>query len=691
MNDREDFLVELGTEELPPNALLKLATAFADGVTAGLADASLEFAGYQLFATPRRLAVLIESLATSQQDKNVQRRGPAVAAAFDADGKPTKAASGFARSCGVEVSDLERLSTDKGEWLVCNIEQKGMTAAELLPAIVEKSLAALPIPKRMRWGDSDVEFVRPVHWLVMLLGESVVPASILGLNADRQTYGHRFHHPDAIALDHPRNYCELLRTRGRVVADFAQRREQIESGVRSVAEQAGGKALIDADLLNEVTALVELPVPVAGNFDEEYLQLPSEVLITTMKDNQKYFPLFDANNQLMPRFITVSNIDSTDMSQVIKGNEVVIRPRLADAMFFWTMDRKKPLQDHADTLRNVVFQTKLGSVFDKTVRIEKIAAEIAAQIGADEASTRRAAQLSKCDLMTEMVGEFASVQGIMGEYYARLEGEPTAVSTALREQYLPRFADDDLAQTAEGQALAIADRIDTLVGIFGIGQKPTGVKDPYALRRLSLAVLRTMIEKALPLDLKQLLESAASLHGDAIAHDQCVPEVFEFMLERLRAYYTAQQVPVQVFDAVATLQPTSALDFDNRVKAVNAFMQLPEADSLAAANKRINNILKKNPRPADGQVNPSHFEHDAESALHRSVTDAAVQVAPLFASGNYTDALKALARLREPVDQFFDQVMVMAEDESVRNNRLALLVELKQLFGRVADLGVLQS
>ncbi|MEM7257880.1 MAG: glycine--tRNA ligase subunit beta, partial [Pseudomonadota bacterium] len=580
--------------------------------------------------------------------------------------------------------------TDKGEWLVCNIEQKGQAASDLLPAIVEKSLAGLPIPKRMRWADSDVEFVRPVHWLVMLLGENVVPATILGLSADRQTYGHRFHHPGAIVLNQPGDYRSALHNQGWVVADFAVRREQIDKGVRQVAEQAGGIALIDADLLDEVTALVEWPVPVVGNFDEAFLELPSEVLITTMKDNQKYFPLFDSADNLMPKFITVSNIESTDMSQVIKGNEVVIRPRLADAMFFWTQDRKKPLQEHTDTLKNVVFQTKLGSVFDKTVRVEKIAVAVAEQIGANTGDTARAAQLSKCDLMTEMVGEFASVQGIMGEYYARLEGESQAVATALREQYLPRYADDDLAQTAEGQALAIADRIDTLVGIFGIGQKPTGVKDPYALRRLSLAVLRTMIEKQLPLDLMQLLETAASLHGNAV-HDQCVPEVFEFMLERLRAYYTAQKVPVQVFDAVATLQPTSALDFDKRVKAVNAFMQLPEAESLAAANKRINNILKKNPPPAGGQVDASHFADDAESALHQGVLAAASQVEPLFANGNYTDALKALAQLREPVDQFFDQVMVMADDENVRNNRLAMLADLKQLFGRVADLGVLQS
>jgi glycyl-tRNA synthetase beta chain len=691
MSDREDFLVELGTEELPPTALLRLATAFAEGVTAGLAEANLDYASYRLYATPRRLAVFVESLATGQQDARVQRRGPAVKAAFDEAGNPTKAASGFARSCGVEVSNLERLSTDKGEWLVCNVEQKGKAATELVPGIVEKALAGLPIPKRMRWGDREVEFVRPVHWLVMLLGDSVVPATVLGLSADRQTYGHRFHHPDSIALKCAADYAARLKQPGMVVADFAERRAQIEQGVRAVAEQAGGAALIEEALLDEVTALVEWPVPVVGNFDEEYLELPSEVLITTMKDNQKYFPLFDASRKLMPKFITVSNIDSTEIEQVIKGNEVVIRPRLADAMFFWKQDQKKPLQSHAETLGKVVFQTRLGSVYDKTVRVEKIACAIAEQIGADVALTRRAAELSKCDLMTEMVGEFPSVQGIMGEYYAKREGEPDQVALALREQYLPRFADDALAGSAEGQALAIADRIDTLVGIFGIGQKPTGVKDPYALRRLSLGALRTMIEKQLPLDLLSLLETAASLHGDAIDANNTVPEVFEFMLERLRAYYTAQDVPVQVFEAVASVRPTAALDFDKRVHAVQAFMQLPEAESLAAANKRINNILKKNPAPAGGQVSESHFEGKPESTLFEAMGRTSAEVEPLFRDGRYTDALKALAQLREPVDQFFDQVMVMADDERVRNNRLAMLAELKGLFGYVADLGVLQS
>ena len=635
--------------------------------------------------------MLVKGMQTRQQDISVQKRGPAVAAAFDDSGNATKAAQGFARSVGVEVENLERMKTDKGEWLVCNVEQKGQSAEQLLPGIVEKSLAALPIPKRMRWGDSDVEFVRPVHWLLMLLGNDVVPATVLGLTSDRTTRGHRFHHPDVISIAKAADYAQALHQTGKVIADFAERRELIEAGVNKVAADAGGKALVDGDLLDEVTALVEWPVPVAGNFDSEYLQLPSEVLITTMKDNQKYFPLFDSQDNLLAKFITVSNIASADMSQVITGNEVVVRPRLADAMFFWQQDRKKPLADHVETLKNVVFQSKLGSVYDKSVRIEALAVEIAKQIDADTEHTRRAAQLCKCDLMTEMVGEFASTQGVMGEYYAKLEGEPAAVSAALREQYLPRFADDALADTGVGQSLAIADRLDTLVGIFGIGQKPTGVKDPYALRRLSLAVLRTMIECKLPLDLEALLNKAAALHGNNVNADECVPEVFEFMLERLRAYYAAQDVPPQVFDAVAAVRPTSALDFDKRVKAVTGFMQLSEAESLSAANKRINNILKKNPPPSGVVVNKAHFENDVETNLFQSMETAVAEVEPLFNSGDYEQALKALAQLREPVDSFFDEVMVMADDEVLRNNRLALLAQLQRLFSHVADLGRLQS
>jgi len=507
LHSKEEFLVELGTEELPPRALNKLANAFADGIVKRLKDAKLDMGEVRVYASPRRLAVHISKLDTQQADQTIERRGPAVAAAFDADGNPTKAASGFARSCEVEVGQLDRLKTDKGEWLVTNIEEKGAHTSELLGDIVNEALASLPVPKRMRWGDRDTEFVRPAHWLLMLLGNEVVPATVLGLQADRLTRGHRFHSEGDITVSQPAEYIGVLKEQGKVIARSNERRELIANGVQALAKELGGNVVLDEDLLDEVTALVEWPVPVAGKFDSAYLEIPDEVLITTMKDNQKYFPLFDTNDKLMPMFITVSNIDSADMDMVRKGNEVVIRPRLADAMFFWQQDRKQPLAERMDALKSVVFQSKLGSIHDKTERVAKLAESIAKGIGANLEHTSRAVALSKCDLVTEMVGEFASVQGTMGEYYARLDGEAEAVAVALSEQYLPRNADDKLAASPVGQALAIADRLDTLVGIFAIGQKPTGVKDPFALRRLSLGVLRTMIERGVDLDLRVLLQN----------------------------------------------------------------------------------------------------------------------------------------------------------------------------------------
>ena len=685
--ETNSFLVELGTEELPPKSLMKLATAFGEGIVNSLKDAGLAIGDHTVFAAPRRLAVKIESVPARQQDQKIQRRGPAVAAAYK-DGQPTQAALGFAKSCGVELADLEEITTDKGAWLSVNIEQKGAAVVDLLPDIVAKSLTTLPVPKRMRWGDSDIEFVRPVHWLVMLYGNDVVNADLLGLRAGRTTRGHRFHSNTEHSINHPDDYLQTLK-QGKVLADFKERRELIAKGVTDAADSVGGTALVEDALLDEVAALVEWPVPVVGNFEKEFLEIPQEVLITTMKDNQKYFPLFDNSGKLMPMFITISNIESSDPEQVRKGNEVVVRPRLADAMFFWQQDKKKKLESHRQSLEKVVFQNKLGTVAEKTDRVEQLALEIAAKTGADANHTSRAAKLSKCDLLTEMVGEFASLQGVMGERYARLEGEPEAVACALSEQYLPRFADDTIAQSGVGQALAIADRLDTIVGIFAIGQKPTGVKDPFALRRLSLGVLRTIIEAGLELDLQELLDKAASgLAGKARAD---VAEVFEFMLERLRAYYAANDISPQIFDAVASVRPTSPLDFDRRINAVKAFTQLPEAESLAAANKRINNILKKNPMPAGATVDKTLFDSEAESGLYNALNELKPAVESSFASGDYTPALQALSRLRSPVDTFFDEVMVMADDEKVKNNRLAILNELSVLNSHVANLGALQS
>ncbi len=682
------FLVELGTEELPPKALMKLATAFGAGIISGLKNANLAVGDHNIYAAPRRLAVEINDVPASQQDQKIQRRGPAVSAAYK-DGEPTQAALGFARSCGVELSDCEEISTDKGAWLAVNIEQKGAAVVDLLPEIVAKSLAALPVPRRMRWGDSDIEFVRPVHWLVMLYGNDVVDATVLGLNAGRNTRGHRFHNNTELSIEHPDDYLSTLKQQGKVIADFAERRELIAKGVADAAESVNGKALIEDALLDEVAALVEWPVPVIGNFEKEFLEIPEQVLITTMKDNQKYFPLFDSNGKLMPMFITISNIESIEPDQVRKGNEVVVRPRLADAMFFWQQDKKKKLESHREALKKVVFHNKLGTIAEKTDRVEQLALAIAGKIGADISHTTRAVTLSKCDLLTEMVGEFASLQGFMGERYARLEGEPEPVAVALSEQYLPRYADDGIAQSGVGQSLAIADRLDTIVGIFAIGQKPTGVKDPFALRRLSLGVLRTLIEGGLELDLKELLELAANGLADKAQAD--VAEVFEFMQERLRAYYAALEISPQIFDSVVSVQPTSPLDFDRRINAVKAFTQLPEAESLAAANKRINNILKKNPMPSGATVDASLFDSDAESELYSALHELKPEVEASFASGNYTPALQALSRLRTPVDMFFDKVMVMAEDEKLKNNRLAMLGELSVLNSHVANLGALQS
>ncbi len=682
------FLVELGTEELPPKSLMKLANAFGEGIVNGFKDANLDIGAHTVYAAPRRLAVKIESVPAKQQDQNIQRRGPAVAAAYK-DGEPTQAALGFAKSCGVALEDLGQIETDKGVWLSVNIDQKGAAVVDLLPEIVAKSLATLPVPKRMRWGDSDIEFVRPVHWLLMLYGNDVVNASVLGLSAGRTTRGHRFHNNTEITINHPDDYLQTLKQQGKVLADFNERRELIAKGISDAAESVNGTALVEDALLDEVAALVEWPVPVIGNFEKEFLEIPEEVLITTMKDNQKYFPLFDSDGKLMPMFITISNIESSDPDQVRKGNEVVVRPRLADAMFFWQQDKKKKLESHRESLEKVVFQNKLGTVAEKTDRVEQLALQIASKIGADANYTSRAAKLSKCDLLTEMIGEFASLQGVMGERYARLEGEPEPVACALSEQYLPRFADDGIARSGVGQSLAIADRLDTIVGIFAIGQKPTGVKDPFALRRLSLGVLRTLIEGKLELDLQQLLESAAS--GLSAKAKADVPEVFEFMLERLRAYYAANNISPQIFDSVASVKPTSPLDFDRRINAVKAFTQLPEAESLAAANKRINNILKKNPMPAGATVDTTLFDSEAESGLYDALNELKPEVESSFESGDYTPALKALSRLRAPVDIFFDEVMVMADDEKVKNNRLAMLGELSVLNSHVANLGALQS
>jgi len=691
MADVADFLFELGTEELPPKALRRLRDALQKEFVAGLDKAGLAHGAVKAFAAPRRLALLISDLALTQPDRDTERRGPAVKAAFDAEGKPTKAAEGFAQSCGTTVDKLERLSTDKGEWLVYHSHEKGEAARQLLPGIADQALQHLPIPKRMRWGSSDAEFVRPVHWLILLHGDEVVPCTLLDAEAGRETRGHRFHHPQAMTITRPDDYERALAAEAYVIPDFDARRELIHKMVKQRAEDIGGKALIDEDLLDEVTALVEWPAPIRGGFEERFLQVPQEALIATMQSNQKYFPVVDKDHRLMPQFITIANVATPEPEVVQAGNERVIRPRFADAMFFWEQDGKQRLEDRVESLKTVVFQNKLGTLFDKSERVADLAEFIAKKISGDPWLARRAGMLSRCDLQTAMVFEFPEMQGIMGRYQAQRDGEPEELAQAMDEFYMPRFSGDALPQTRTGIAISLAEKLDTLVGIFGIGQKPTGDKDPFALRRAALGALRIMVEHQLPLDLADLLEKASSELGDGADNDAAAEEVFEFMLDRLKGYYHEAGFEPDLFDAVATLRPTSPADFDLRLRAVATFRQLAEAESLAAANKRIRNILRKVEDPIRADIDSFYLDHCAEEALYRRVVEMEALVAPLADKGDYTGILEALAGLRESVDKFFDDVMVMAEDPNLRNNRLALLNRLHGLFLQVADIGQLQS
>ncbi len=688
----QDFLVELGTEELPPKALKPLSDAFTQGIARGLEEAGVEFATVESFAAPRRLAVRIRDLADSQQDKSVEKRGPAVKAAFDDAGNPTRALTGFATSLGVTPDQLDTLETDKGAWVVYRTVEQGKPTVELMPELVEQSLASLPIPKRMRWGAHRTEFVRPVHWVVMLFGNKVIETPIMGLNPGNKTRGHRFHCPKSLIVPTPNDYEVVLKQEGYVIADFAERREQIRAGVTQLAEkEAGGKAVIDEDLLDEVTALNEWPVPLMGRFEERFLEVPAEALISSMKEHQKYFHVVAADGEMLPLFITVANIESKDPSQVISGNEKVIRPRLSDAAFFYETDRKTKLEDRIDALKPIVFQEKLGSIYDKSVRVSALARKIADAIGSDPALAERAAMLAKTDLVTEMVLEFTDLQGIMGQYYAANDGEPEDVAKALNEQYMPRFAGDDLPTTLTGCAIAIADRLDSLVGLFGINQPPSGTRDPFALRRASLGVLRIIIERELPLDLQTCCEWAEE-NFTVLTEQNTASTVVNYMLERFRAHYDEQGIGAEVYLAVHARRPTRPLDFDRRVKAVEAFRQLPEAQALAGANKRVSNILTKQGGDSIGEtVDASLLQDSAEKALAEQVDQQSAKVLPLFENGDYASALSSLASLRESVDSFFDEVMVMADDEAIRNNRLALLNRLRNLFLRVADISLLPT
>ena len=686
---KENFLVEIGTEELPPKALKTLATSFADNVEAELNQAGLTFDKIEWFAAPRRLAVKVLNLATQQPSKEIEKRGPAVSAAFDAEGKPTKAAEGWARGCGITVEQAERIATDKGEWLVHRAKIEGQPTKNLLNGIVANALAKLPIPKPMRWADKTVQFIRPVHTVTMLLGDELIEGEILGVASARTIRGHRFLGEKEFEIQHADQYPQLLREKGSVVADFNERKAEILAKSQAKATALGGVADIEESLLEEVTSLVEYPNVLAAKFEERFLAVPAEALVYTMKGDQKYFPIYDKDGKLLPHFIFVSNINPEDPTAIIEGNEKVVRPRLTDAEFFFKTDLKQKLVDRLPRLETVLFQQQLGTLKNKTDRIEQLAGEIAKQIGADEAKAKRAGLLSKCDLMTNMVFEFTDTQGVMGMHYARHDGEDEEVAVALNEQYMPRFAGDELPKSLVASAVALADKFDTLTGIFGIGQAPKGSADPFALRRAALGALRIIVEKNLPLDLEDLVKKSATLFGDKLSNQNVVADVVDFMLGRFRAWYQDEGIAVDVIQAVLARRPTRPADFDARVRAVSHFRTLDSAEALAAANKRVSNILAK-ADAAIGEINLTACVEPAEKALAEAVLALRTEVQPLIAKGDYTAVLDKLANLRTPVDNFFDNVMVNAEDPALRQNRLAILNTLQGLFLQVADISVLQ-
>ena len=685
----QNFLVEIGTEELPPKALKTLATSFADNVEAELNQAGLSFDKIEWFAAPRRLAVKVLNLATQQPSKEIEKRGPAVSAAFDAEGKPTKAAEGWARGCGITVDQAERIATDKGEWLVHRAKIEGQPTKNLLNDIVANALAKLPIPKPMRWADKTVQFIRPVHTVTMLLGDELIEGEILGVASARTIRGHRFLGEKEFEIQHADQYPQLLREKGSVVADFNERKAEILAKSQAKATALGGVADIEESLLEEVTSLVEYPNVLAAKFEERFLAVPAEALVYTMKGDQKYFPIYDKDGKLLPHFIFVSNINPEDPTAIIEGNEKVVRPRLTDAEFFFKTDLKQKLVDRLPRLETVLFQQQLGTLKDKTDRIEQLAGEIAKQIGADEAKAKRAGLLSKCDLMTNMVFEFTDTQGVMGMHYARHDGEDEEVAVALNEQYMPRFAGDELPKSLVASAVALADKFDTLTGIFGIGQAPKGSADPFALRRAALGALRIIVEKNLPLDLDDLVKKSAALFGDKLTNKNVVADVVDFMLGRFRAWYQDEGIAVDVIQAVLARRPTRPADFDARVRAVSHFRTLDSAEALAAANKRVSNILAK-ADAAIGEINLTACVEPAEKALAEAVLALRTEVQPLIAQGDYTAVLDKLANLRAPVDNFFDNVMVNAEDPALRQNRLAILNTLQGLFLQVADISLLQ-
>lgn len=686
----QNLIIELGTEELPPKSLRALAQAFSDSIEAQLEKADIAFESVGFLASPRRLAVSVKALSTGQADKIVEKRGPAISSAFDSQGNPTKAAQGWARSNGITVEQAERLTTDKGEWLLFKAEVKGQATAELIPAMVEQALTKLPIAKPMRWGSNTMHFIRPTKTLTILFGEQLIDAEVLGCKSDRTIRGHRFHGEQELVLDHADNYTTLLREKGFVIADYEERKALVKQQVIAAAALENGVAEIDDELLEEVTSLVEWPVTLVGSFEDKFLEVPAEALIYTMKDNQKYFPLLDNDGKLMARFIFVSNIESKEPQQVISGNEKVVRPRLADAEFFYTQDQKVTLESRIDSLENILFQKQLGTLKEKSQRISALSKIIATQIGANETDAGRAGILCKTDLMTDMVLEFPDVQGVMGMHYARFDGESEDVAVALNEQYMPRYAGDQLPGSLVSCAVALADKFDTLVGIFGIGQTPKGDKDPFALRRAAIGALRIIVEKDLNLDLTDLVKASAALYGDKLTSEVEI-SVVDFMLGRFNAWYHDQNISTDIIKAVMARRPTRPSDFNKRIEAVTAFRALEASKSLAAANKRVGNILAKTEESIADSVSQSLLSEQAEIELAQVVATLTDNLMPVFAASDYNEALTQLAQLKEPVDNFFDNVMVMCDDDAVKLNRLALLNNLRNQFLNVADISLLQG
>ena len=688
---QKTFLVEIGTEELPPKSLRTLAESFAANFIEQLDNANLEHGEVLWYASPRRLALKVLNLNDTQPDSQIVKRGPAVSAAFDQAGNPTKAAEGWARGCGITVDQAERIQTDKGEWLSYTQNQKGQPVVNLLCDMVKNALNKLPIPKPMRWAARQVEFIRPSHTVTMLYGDELVPGTILDIDSARVIRGHRFMGEQEFTIDNADQYPEILEQRGKVIADYDKRKLIIQQQAEAAAAKLNGKADLTDSLLEEVSSLVEWPVVLTAKFEERFLDVPAESLVYTMKGDQKYFPVYDKQGKLLPNFIFVANIESKDPQVVIAGNEKVVRPRLADAEFFYKTDLKQRLEDRLPRLETVLFQQQLGTVKDKALRIESLSGFIAEQIGADVAQAKRAGKLTKCDLVTNTVFEFPETQGIMGRYLALKDGESVEVATAIEEQYKPRFSGDELPSTPVSSAVSIAEKMDTLAGIFGIGQHPKGDKDPFALRRAAIGVLRIIVEKNLPLDLITLSEFATSLYGDKLNNQNVVTDIVSFMQGRFRAWYQELGFTIDTIQAVLALNPTKPADFDARVKAVTHFRTLPEASSLAEANKRVSNILSKANVEIPDTINASLLEAGAEGELAKQIAILSDKLAPYFNEGRYQDILVELAALKTPIDAFFEVVMVMVEDEKVKLNRLALLKILQQLFLRVADISILQS